>query len=91
MHSKSVEGLLSTGPTQSSFHLISKYLNIVYFLQIFFKNITLRWRERGRRAYNTNQICSQLFQPLGEKLSYYNGKWFPSHHFGFKGSRKLKL
>ena len=27
---------------------------------------------------------SQLFQPLGEKLSYYNGKWFSSHRFGFK-------
>ena len=34
---------------------------------------------------------SQLFQPLGERLSQYNGKRFSSHHFGFKSSRNLKF
>ena len=35
--------------------------------------------------------CTQLFQPLGEMLSYYNGNWFSSHHFGFRSSGKLKF
>ena len=34
---------------------------------------------------------SQLFQPLGEMLSYYNENWFSSHHFGFRSSGKLKF
>ena len=38
-----------------------------------------------------NILYTQLFQPLGEKLGYYNGKWFSSHHFGFKSYRKLKF
>ena len=38
------------------------------------------------------KLCaSQLFQTLGEMLSYYNGIWFSSHHFGFRSSKKLKF
>ena len=54
------------------------------------------WYNDGRsNVYDFSEFKvvsnSQLFQPLGEKLSYYNGKWFSSHHFGFKCSRKLKF
>ena len=36
-------------------------------------------------------LFSQPFQALGEMWSYYNGKWFLSHHFGFRSSGKLKF
>ena len=39
----------------------------------------------------TRNLISQLFQPLGEILSYYNGKWFSTHHFWFRSSRNLKF
>ena len=37
------------------------------------------------------EVYAQLFQPLGELFSCYNGKGFSSHRFGFGSSKKLKF
>ena len=60
-----------------------------------YENLPISCRSQGDLYSFKEELCSQfvpqLFQPLGEKLSYYNEKWFSSHHFGFKSSRKLKF
>ena len=141
--SSSVEGLLSTGPTPSSFSnansLCAPVIKVFKFwkfqaevlrkphlnntaqpdkdraVQVVNKFVLNRVAGKQKRNHKTFKCYAtffwwgmdivnwkyspipgekeraQLFQPLGEKLSYYNGKGFLSHHFGFKRSRKLKF
>ena len=56
--------------------------------------LVVKDRESKKNGFTLLQLKgklkdTQLFQPLGKKLSYYNGKWFSCHHFGFKSFKKL--
>ena len=62
------------------------YITMCVVSYIFSSN-----RPTGPIRSSSRNVRAQLFQPLCEMLSYYNGNWFSSHPFVFRSSGKLKF
>ena len=79
----------------TTLHHITPHKKPIYHKTRHTKTLHKTPQFKATQQYTTQPYITifytQLFQPLGELGSCYNGKWFSSHRFGFRSSGKLKF